>query len=460
MRKAVLGSIAALTAGAGVANAQGFPNSPAAGVTPANGYGQVIPPNFGGGDPGIIPNEAPAPNGAPSYPPPGQYGAPPGGDAGGFGAPSRLVAPHYWFNSEYLLWFARAQPTSTPYVTTSARSDAGILGRPSTSILFGKSDLGYGTFSGFRLSGGWWRGEDRRIGFEFGGMLTEKKGNYYFAQSDNNGVPVISRPFTDATSGNQGFLAVSFPNFASGSILALTTTQTFGADGNMLVNLFRSCPDEGMPISISGLAGFRYLDIQERLNITSASTLLGQNTTTFTGLTVNAPATIGVSDDFNATNRFYGGQLGLKGEVRYNKLTIGFTGKVAAGLMNQTLDLTGHSTVNDPTRGIAAVAPGGLFVSPQANGRYRNDEFAVIPEGVVQVGYNWSSWLTSYVGYTFLYANRVVRPGNQLSSTINPGVTPTSPTFGGGGFVNTPNNVLRQDEFWLQGVSFGILAKY
>ncbi|MGL4421625.1 MAG: BBP7 family outer membrane beta-barrel protein [Gemmataceae bacterium] len=460
MRQAVLGSMLAIsatvTAGANNALAQGYPAAPPSGIIPANGVGGVIPPQFGP-DPGLVPQMDPAPNGAPVYPPPGLYGAPAGDYAS---SENRGVAPKVWLNSEYLLWFMRSQPVRGPFVTTGARAEAGILGAPSTSILSGDGDQGYGLASGFRVTGGWWKGDDRRLGYEFSGFALEQRGIYDFFQSDTNGVPVIARPFVDATTGAQQVLAIAFPNTVSGSVLASTTTQTWGAEANMLLNLFRSCPDEASPVTISTLAGFRFLQIEENLNISSASTLLGVNSAAYGGLTVGAPATISVVDDYNALNRFYGGQIGIKADWKWSKWNFSGSLKVAAGIMNQTLDVQGTTSVNDPSRGLLATTVGGLYASPGSVGRLRNDEFAVIPEGQLKVGYNWTSWLSTYVGYNFIYTSRVIRPGQQYSTSINPAVTPASPSFGLGGTAPVTNFALTQSEFWLQGVSFGLLARY
>lgn len=476
MRKGLLGTIAAVTAGAGAASGQFDPSAPGqmppgmmppgmmppGMVAPATGYGPPIPAQFGGSDPGagLLPVQGYEPNGAPIYPPPGAYGAP-AGEFGSASANNRNIAPHWWLNSEYLVWFVRAQPTSNgPYLTTGARADGGLLGRNTTVPIAGGGDLGYGTTSGFRVTGGWFKGDDRRLGVEFSGFLLEQKGNNYYAQSDRNGVPVISRPFIDATNGTPGVLVVAFPNLATGSALVESTTQTWGGEINSLCNLFRSCPDAACPGSISFMAGFRYMEINEMLAISSSSTLLGSATTTFAGLTANAPATVSVFDKYETTNRFYGGQIGLKSDVRVKRWTVSSYAKIAAGLMNQTLDVSGSSDINDPTRNISATSQGGLYANAATVGRFRHDEFSVIPELSVNLAYNWTSGISTFVGYSGLYASRVIRPGSQFTNLVNPGLVPTSPSFGTGGIAATPNNVFTQEEFWLQGVSFGVNFKY
>ena len=90
-----------------------------------------------------------------------------------------------------------------------------MIGNPTTTVLAGNCDYGYGLFSGFRITGGFFKGEDRRVGLELSGFLLEQNAVDFFAASDPNGVPVLARPFVDATNGSQGVFTVSFPNLGS-----------------------------------------------------------------------------------------------------------------------------------------------------------------------------------------------------------------------------------------------------
>ena len=45
--------------------------------------------------------------------------------------------------------------------------------------------------------------------------------------------------------------------------------------------------------------------------------------------------------------------------------------------------------------------------------------FAVVPEVALNVAYQITDRISVFVGYTMLYVNDVVRPGNQIDRTIN-----------------------------------------
>ena len=176
---------------------------------------------------------------------------PPGGGPGG-GQGSYGTAPRWWFDGEYLLWFAKAQPVNFPLLTTSAPNQAGILGMPSTIELVPGEHINYGAISGFRLSSGFFGDADRRFGALVTGFYTEQQGvNQLFATSAppasiSVGVPLLARPFID-TNGASSSLVVTNRLFGVGSAPVSTTTQTWGVEAAGIWNLFRSCPDVGCP---------------------------------------------------------------------------------------------------------------------------------------------------------------------------------------------------------------------
>jgi hypothetical protein len=362
-------------------------------------------------------------------------------------------------NVDYLLYFTSAQPAPFPFVTTSAPNDGGQLGRPTTTILHAREDLGYDLISGFRVSGGRFFSDDCRWGLSASGFGTEQKSNIFFASSDRTGQPLLARPFINAVTGGQTVLLASFPTFAAGAVNVDTSTQTFGAELMGMTNLYRSCPSDGCAGNINLHAGFRFTQLNEDLGISQRSTILA-GTAPFDGKVYSAPAAIEVRDNFNAVNDFYGGQVGLSAERRSGRYMVSFFGKFAAGIMHQRVQIDGTSALVDPTRNIASRVTGGLFANAQNIGRYNNDEFAIIPEVNINLGYNWTSWLSTTVGYNFIYMSRVARPGTQFTQTVNPAIIPTSPNYGFGSAIATPNLTLNQDDFWLQGVNFGINVRY
>ena len=108
----------------------------------------------------------------------------------------------------------------------------------------------------------------------------------------------------------------------------------------------------------------------------------------------------------------------------------------------------------------AGTVPGGLLVLSTNGGRRARDEFAVVPEIGINVGYQICYWLRAYVGYSFLYWSDVARPGDQFNRVVNPTIVPASNTFGTPIGPAQPSCTFQHTDFWAQGVNFGLEFRY
>jgi hypothetical protein len=474
MRKKVLGTIAGLLAGAGGALAQSPASMNPRPVAPAGAFGGEIQPAQGilrptDPIPPVLPGALPeqigggmggmpgAEGGMPGYPPPGPYGqqmysTPRLEGMGLFG--SQRGAPRFWVNSEYLLMFPRSQPINLPLIVTSAPSAASTLGAASTSPLWGAGDLSYGAASGFRISGGFFRPQDQRLGLEISGTYISPTSNDFFGRSGENGVPVIGRPITATDLGTPASILASFPTFVSGSILGRTTSNLWSLEANALLNIYRTPPESLRAWSFNLLGGFKFMTLDEDLNITSASTVLPGRTIPYAGITVGPNTTIMVEDDFNVSNKFYGGQVGFQSQYYGGRWFVGLSGKVGLGIMHQEVIVDGFSSQNNPTVPVISRAVGGVYANPQNIGRYINDEFGIVTDLNASLGFNVTSWLTVTAGYNFIHMNSVVRPGFLIDGRVDSTVVPTAITYGG---TPGPRNFfnLRTTDYFIHGVNFG-----
>jgi len=203
---------------------------------------------------------------------------------------------------------------------------------------------------------------------------------------------------------------------------------------------------------VDGLIGFRYLNLEENLAITESLRVPA-------GAPVDPGVGFIVSDRFETSNRFYGGQVGTKIELRRGRWTLDFTGKVALGGMNQKARIDGSTIFDVPGQG-TFIAAGGLLALPTNIGTYRRNVFAVVPELGVNLSYYLTDNLRVYAGYTFLYVNSVLRPGDQIDFGVNPTQLPS--TAGPGPLVGParPAFSFRDNEFWAHGVNFGLEYRY
>jgi hypothetical protein len=458
MRKRFLASLATLATGASLSMAQDPGMMPPA--QPGYGFEGIMPTNYRTG-PVIPPQMAMSPSEAALMGGPQQGGdySEMFGGGGGRGVPSVSRSatgwPIIWGGLDFLLWLPKTMNLNYPLATTGAAGTAGVLGQAGTGNL-GGGDIGYVMGPGYRITAGFFGGDDRRSGFEGSAFQTGTLSTFYSINSNSSGIPLIARPFVRASDLTQQSLIVSSPSLTTptaGSFSYGTNTQSFGAELNYLMNLYRTCPDDncGLGLSVTGVAGFRYANLEEELFINSTS-----------GTILNNGFINTVSDQFRTHNSFYGGQLGLMGEYRRGRGFMTISTKLALGAMHQVVDINGGSTttVSNGLGGtITSGNVGGLYANSSNIGRYKNDEFAIIPDINMTLGYNILKAVKLSVGYNFIYYNNVARPTSVINPVVNTGVVPTSPDFGLIPTVST-GSVVKQADFLLHGLNFSIVFQY
>ena len=176
---------------------------------------------------------------------------------------------------------------------------------------------------------------------------------------------------------------------------------------------------------------------------------------------MSAPAQIAVHDRFGATNSFYGGTIGARMSSGRGGMFWDLTGKVSLGGMHQMVNVDGTTTL---VRGgpfvTAATAPGGFLASGNYTGKRSDTVFAVLPEGDFKVGYQFTSWMNAFVGYSVLYVSSVARPGDQINRDIAVTQLPTSPTFTRAGARPAALTDIIDDGLWVHGFNFGVTLTY
>lgn len=491
MRKGLLASVAALAASAGVSLGQ-YP--PAAPATPA-GYpvpaeGVQPPPPLPPAGPGDMPH-----NGL-SYGP-GNYpnGLDPhqgceGGDCGDgtgrfrkflhgkrtdgvgpFGHPDGEQVhkaaggpDHCWVDLELLLWVVRPQPIPYPLAISAPRGVAPVLGTPGVEVLYGQENIDYNdTNKAFRLSAGVWD-ECRKWGFMASGFIQEgttQVGNF---AAPRDGRFTIARPFINALFlpdlvpqsyvvglGVPVFGDIGFGPGVGGfdGIIDINNRIQFGgAEANILKNC--AYYDKW---KFNLLAGIRYVDIDEQLDITSLT--VDPNGAADP---VASPNLTFVSDSFGVRNQFLGLNLGFQTELRCGRFFFDGTFKAAFGNTNEHLMIQGYTSrrIDD----FFTLQQGGLLATTANITDVKKNEFAIVPEVCMKLGYNISQRCSVTVGYDFLYISRLMRPGDQIDPVVNPVFVPVRPEYPGDFGPVRPRNDFNRTDFWAQGITLGFSVKY
>jgi hypothetical protein len=373
---------------------------------------------------------------------------------GGFGAP-----PRFYAQSEYLRWWTRGMHLPPLVLTDSTATPLetrGILGNGTTQILFGNSDTSTGPTSGGRFTLGY--------ALDPCGFCT-LEGSFFFLGRKNDSAafnsgnfPVLGRPFVDLNDGIINRELTTSPNqpgavfAATGSIRVDTTSNLFGAEANLKSLLWCGCNYQ-----ITGLLGFRYLDLNESVRINES----GVQQVAFADVdaSIRPGDVASVFDNFNTHNRFYGGQIGASTEWNFGRWSLEGRVKLGLGVTQQVVDIDGGQTIVSRD-GRVQPFRGGLYAVPSNIGSHAQNRFAFVPELGLKVNYQLTEHISLYAGYDFLYWSSVVRPGDQIDQVLDLNQVPNS------GRPFPPANQVRPvvpfqvSSYWAQGVNAGVLFRY
>jgi hypothetical protein len=480
MRKGILGSLAVLTAGAGLTFGQ--PKAP----PPMPGAPHHVPP------PGVVPPPgAPAampPDGPLYLPPPGyegmmppgppMYGDPMGAPEGPYGSGGGIFGKKgpkkFWLIGEYLFWAPSSMTVNYPVVTTSAALDFGVIFRPTTaSIGPGDRSISFDATNGFRTTAGVNLDESGEIGAEASGFWLEKASRSYNFGGNEFGLPVLALPYFNVNNGAQGSYIVSFPGINTGAINVQAESRVWGVEGSLVYNAYGAGDGPG---GLTLLIGPRYLQLREQFSVSTTSTTFG--VPPFDGVLGSsffpggggvfagaffgpalAPYTATTTDIVKTANDFWGGQVGFRGDIGFGSWFVQLVGKFGAGYMRQRVDIEGSTTFT--AAGVTSNQPGGFYNLPQDLFRHRRDQFAVLGEAGVNVGYQVGSFLRVFGGYSFLWVNNVVRPTRSTTPMLNPNLIPISPTFDGTAPANgLPRDITGDTDYHLQGFNVGVQISF
>jgi hypothetical protein len=356
-----------------------------------------------------------------------------------------------WVRAEYLLWWVEGFSTPALVTTSTAGTpvnEAGILGLPSTSVLFGESRLTDQARSGLRLTVGGWLDPHETTGLQASafGLLID---NTDFS-ADSASIPIIARPFFNVEPGFEGQDAelIAYPGLFNGQIDVRAKTSLIGAEALVRQRLAHECY-----CRVDGLVGFRYNRLHDRLQISDSRQVVGAGT----GLAIGT--TFVESDLFDTVNHFYGAEVGVIAELCRNQFFVEGTLKLALGNTHSRVEIDGNSTATVPVPGNppqVANTPAGLLAQATNIGTYESDDFGVIPELGITVGYEFTPHLRATAGYTFMYWTGVARAGDQIDTNLNLSQLDV------GGLAGIPRPQFRRvtDDVWVQGLSLGLDYRY
>ncbi|MFO0927095.1 MAG: BBP7 family outer membrane beta-barrel protein [Gemmataceae bacterium] len=350
-----------------------------------------------------------------------------------------------WVDADTLLWWVRPGPLAIPLVTTTTAPGtplSGATSQPQTRVLFGGSDIDYGPAIGGRITLGGWLDCEQRFGVEGRGFLLESRAAGLHSASDPAGNPPLYIPAFSTNLNRERPLVVADPVVPrTGSVDLLLRTQLWGAEALGVFNVLR---DETVTVDLLG--GFRFLSLEENFRLDTRSTLVTTRTETV------------IRDRFDTLNCFYGAQIGGRGVYAEGPWLVAATARVAFGSTAEAITVTG-TTTRGSDRTTPATTRGGFLTQPSNLGRHTADRFGLVPEGELQVGYQFGHGVTALFGYNALYWTQVARVSNQVDPDVN---LTQSRVFGTGKLAGVARPVVEghQTDFWAHGLSVSLQLAY
>ncbi|OUT61106.1 MAG: hypothetical protein CBB71_05630 [Rhodopirellula sp. TMED11] len=344
-----------------------------------------------------------------------------------------------------------------PLVTSSpsgtAQADAGVLGLPTTTILVGNHEEFDNGFDGARIDLGFWFDRCHTWGM---GMdmfrLSEASHRESFTSTGN---PILARPFFNILTGNEDANLLAFDDNANLSITGQVSVEmeSFLRGGGFYFRKAMGCEEGRRRFFRIGRYdnfcsrsdfrfGYRYMDLAEQITI--ADSIVSTSSV--------APGQMSTLDVFRTENQFNG--LDLAVHHRVIRGFWSFEGLVRLGVGNtlQKVRIDGSTTSTDQFNA-TTTEQGGLLALSSNIGNYTQDEFSVVPEINLTLGYQLTERLKATIGYTGIYWSNVVRPGQHISLDVNPDLLPPPiPTNG----ALRPEFTWDTTDYWAQGLHYGL----
>jgi hypothetical protein len=366
-----------------------------------------------------------------------------------------------WVRAEVLGWWTKGMNTPPLITAGTSQAQPGVIGQPGTQILFGGEDVNNKARIGGRISAGTWLDDCHIWGLEGDYFGLDDSDQAFYATGHD--YPFLSRPFVDVTNGLPGSNAVEGVNNEDlcGDILARTKSGFQGAGAALRRNLccHTACGDcsghnpnnwsdwSACCCRLDFLAGFRFYRLDDSVYINERLMSIADQGPVAFGTTYN------IFDDFRTRNEFYGGEFGLIGTTYRGRWSLEGLVKVALGNNHSTVRINGQTTTTVPGQAPNTLE-GGLLALPSNIGTYSRNDFAVIPQFGVKVGYQCNCHVRLLVGYDFLYWANVSRAGDQIDTRVDTNQLPPG-TAG-----NYPEFRYRDETFWAQGISGGVEVRW
>jgi hypothetical protein len=192
--------------------------------------------------------------------------------------------------------------------------------------------------AGWRLAAGYWFDDASDFGVEADFFLLAAKDATFGASS--NGNSILARPLIDVNNGLPSSERVAFQDELTGSVQASAATPgLLGAGVLLRENLYGA---NGFRVDVLG--GYRYLCLADHVALTEQVTSVNPNNPNF----IPVGANIALVDSFASRNDLHALDVGLDYFWQNGPVSLAVRARLAVGLDQQDVDISGSTTVTVP----------------------------------------------------------------------------------------------------------------
>lgn len=352
------------------------------------------------------------------------------------------LGKRWWASAEYLGWgsegmFVPALITTSPVGTAS--TDAGVIGKTGTGVVFGNGHMNDNVRSGGRFELGTWFQPEQLDGLGVTYTFLGERTDSYSASSAE--YAILSRPFFNVSSGAQDARIIVFPGLAMGSVAVASENQF-----HSLALDYRRRGVRSGRFQIDYLFGYMFAEFDESLAIRDSSLSLAG---------VTQGTTIEIEEAFESKNSFHGAAFGMMAREELSERWVGdvFAKGALGGVYSRT-EISGQTdtTVN----GVTTTSSGGLLTQASNIGEHRDGYVSSYWELGLKLRRRLGAHSALNFGYSWVLLSHVERAGEQIDLGVNVTQIPPGVLVG----EARPEFPEAKSSYWAQGLSVGLECQF
>lgn len=336
-----------------------------------------------------------------------------------------LPAHRFFGGLEYLMWWRRGQ-ILPPLVQTSDTDTA-----TPANVAFGDSEIGQEMTNGGRVTLGLWDPACcNSLVVRFWSPGEESNS---FAASDAT-ANVVGIPFFNAdTNVDDFFLIARQADGITGNVNIHTQSEIYGGDV-----MLRRRWKRGLGAEADFFWGYQTARINESLTMNIDTTIQASGNR------------LQVTDSFATKNEYHAASFGFDGRYREGLWSMRLLTKLGFGSMSREANVSGRTTRSNGANNVA-VDNQGFFARSTNSGTFDSSKFSFSPEITFTLGYDIRPGVQFTLGYNYLLFTNVIQPWQLLDTTTSD--INTNPT-------SRPAIRLDDDDYWVQGIQWGLFCRY